>query len=86
MKLRLLDEVLELGERGIALLWMEADGDVRPYAGMKLRDARGNEHVVASVSEHDELTTLYLPEGNADYFGRLFRDIRVDATLFEEVR
>lgn len=86
MKLRLLDEVLELGERGIALLWMEAGEDVRPYAGMKLRDARGNVHAVASVSEHDELTTLYLPEGNGDYFGRLFRDIRVDATLFEEVR
>lgn len=86
MKLRLLDEVLELGERGIALLWMEAGDDVRPYASMKLRDARGNVHAVASVSEHDELTTLYLPEGNADYFGRLFRDIRVDATLFEEVR
>ena len=86
MKLRLLDEVLELGERGIALLWMEAGDDVRHYAGMKLRDARGNVHAVASVSEHDELTTLYLPEGNADYFGRLFRDIRVDATLFEEVR
>ena len=51
MKLRLLDEVLELGERGIALLWMEADGDVRPYAGMKLRDARGNVHAVASVSD-----------------------------------
>ena len=86
MKLRLLDEVLELGERGIALLWMEAEGETVPYAGMKLRDARGNVHAVASVSEHDELTTLYLPEGNADYFGRLFRDIRVDATLFEEVR
>ena len=86
MQLRLLDEVMELGDRGIALLWLEAEGEARPHDGMKLRDARGNEHVVASVSEHDELTTLYLPEGNADYFGRLFRDIRVDATLFEEVR
>lgn len=86
MKLRLLDEVLELGERGIALLWMEANEDVRPYAGMKLRDARGNVHMVASVSDQGELMTLYLPDGSADYFGRLFRDIRVDATLFEEVR
>lgn len=86
MKIRLLDEVLEMGGRGIALLWMEAGEDVRPYAGMKLRDARGNVHAVASVSEQGELMTLYLPEGNADYFGRLFRDIRVDATLFEEVR
>lgn len=86
MKLRLLDEVLELGERGIALLWMESEEDVRPYAGMKLRDARGNVHTVVSVSEQEELTTLYLPQGNAEYFGRLFRDVRVDATLFEEVR
>ena len=29
---------------------------------------------------------LYLPEGDASYFGRLFRDVRIDATLFEEVR
>lgn len=86
MKLRLLDEVLELGERGIALLWMESEQDVRPYAGMKLRDARGNVHTVASVSEQEGLTTLYLPQGSAEYFGRLFRDVRVDATLFEEVR
>ncbi len=86
MKLRLLDEVLELGERGIALLWMESEEDVRPYAGMKLRDARDNVHTVVSVSEQEELTTLYLPQGNAEYFGRLFRDVRVDATLFEEVR
>ena len=78
MKLRLLDEVLELGERGIALLWMEAGDDVRPYAGMKLRDARGNVHAVASVSEHDELTTLYLPEGNADSFGQLLLGQRVN--------
>ena len=86
MTLRLLDEVLEMGGRGVALLWMASAQDVKPYAGMKLRDARGNMHQVASVSDQGELMTLYLPDGNADYFGRLFRDIRVDATLFEEVR
>ena len=83
--LRLLDEVMELGERGIALLWLEAEGETSPYAGMKLRDARGNVHKVASVSEHETVVTLYLPDGDADYFGRLFRDVRIDATLFEEV-
>lgn len=83
--LRLLDEVMELGERGIALLWLESEGETRPYAGMKLRDARGNVHEVTSVSEQESVTTLYLPRGDAGYFGRLFRDVRIDATLFEEV-
>jgi len=85
MQLRLLDEVMDLGERGIALLWMEAEGEARPHAGMKLKDARGNVHEVAAVSGHEAVMTLYLPQGDADYFGRLFRDVRIDATLFEEV-
>ena len=83
--LRLLDEVMELKERGIALLWLETEGETRPRAGMKLRDARGNVHEVASVSEQDSVMTLHLPAGDASYFGRLFRDVRIDATLFEEV-
>ena len=85
MQLRLLDEVMELGDRGIALLWLEAEGEVRPHAGMRLRDARGNVHEVADVSSHESVMTLYLPAGDASYFGRLFRDVRIDATLFEEV-
>lgn len=86
MSLRLLDEVMELGGHGIALLWLENSGDVRPYAGMRLRDARGNVHEIASVTQQEDAVTLYLPQGSADYFGRLFRDVRIDATLFEEVR
>ena len=85
MQLRLLDEVMELGDRGIALLWIETEGELRPYAGMMLRDVRGNVHEVESVSMHEQVMTLYLPKGDASYFGRLFRDIRIDATLFEEV-
>ena len=85
MQLRLLDEVMELGDRGIALLWLEAEGEARPHDGMKLRDARGNVHEVASVSTQEQVVTLYLPKGDASYFGRLFRDVFVDATLFEEV-
>ena len=38
-----------------------------------------------SVSDADGLQVLLLPSGDANYFGRLFRDIRVDATRFEEV-
>jgi len=85
MQLRLLDEVMDLGDRGIALLWLEAEGEARPHDGMRIRDARGNVHEVASVSMQDQVMTLHLPKGDADYFGRLFRDVRVDATLFEEV-
>lgn len=80
--MRLMDEVIELGQRGIALLCVESQRP--PYAGMRLRDARGNVHAVARVSEQGGLYTLYLPEGDAGYFGRLFRDVRVDATRFEE--
>jgi len=79
--MRFLDEVIELGAKGVALLCAEGE----PHSGMRIRDARGNVHQVTSVSGHDGLYTLHLPQGDADYFGRLFRDVRVDATLFEEV-
>ena len=83
--LRLVDEVMDLGERGVALLWMEADGETIPYDGMKLRDARGNEHTVAAVTSEQGVYTLLIPEGDAAYFGRLFRDVRIAADEFEEV-
>jgi len=83
--LRLLDEVMDLGERGVALLWMEAAGETVPYSGMKLRDARGNVHTVAAVSSEQGVCTLLIPDGDASYFGRLFRDIRIQADVFEEV-
>ena len=82
--LRLLDEVMDLGERGVALLWMETDGETIPYAGMKLRDARGTVHTVASVSSEQGVYTLLISSGDAAYFGRLFRDIRIQADVFEE--
>ena len=78
--MRLLDEVIDLGPAGVALLCMEGE----PREGMRLKDARGNIHAVSSVSGAEGLYTLHIPEGSADYFGRLFRDVRVDATLFEE--
>ena len=51
---------------------------------MRIRDARGNVHTVAQVTCQDGLYTLYLPDGDPAYFGRLLRDVRVDATCFEE--
>jgi len=80
MLLRVMDEVIELGGLGIALLCTAGE----PRDGMRIRDARGNVHAVESVAEADGLFTLYIPQGDAAYFGRLFRDVRVDATLFEE--
>ena len=85
MQLRLLDEVMDLGERGVALLWLEAEGECRPHSGMRIRDARGQVHAVTAVSVQEGVSTLYIPQGKADYFGRLFRDVRIDAALFEEV-
>ena len=85
MQLRLLDEVMDLGERGAALLWMEAEGEAVPHDGMKLRDAKGNIHHVSLVTREENVYTLLLPEGNAAYFERLFRNIFIEACLFEEV-
>ena len=79
--MRLLDEVIGLGPAGVALLCMEGD----PREGMKLRDALGKVHTVASVSSEGALCSLHIPDGDASYFERLFRNIFVDATLFEEV-
>lgn len=79
MELRLLDEVIDLGERGIMLICLEGE----PAAGMTVRDAHGNLHQVAEVSEQDGLWMMHLPEGKAAYFERLFRDVRVDAARLE---
>ena len=79
--MRVVDEVIDLGVAGVALLTMEGE----PCEGMKLRDALGRVHTVASVSSEGALSTLHIPDGEASYFERLFRNIFVDATLFEEV-
>lgn len=85
MQLRLLDEVMDLGERGAALLWLETEGEAVPHEGMKLRDAQGNVHEVTSVTGEQHVYTLFISGGDAAYFGRLFRNIFVDARAFEEV-
>ncbi len=79
--LRVMDEVIDLGNRGIAL-FLEIGVDL-PAEGCKLRDARGKEHTVTRVGEQDGLALLFLEGGDLAYFERLFRDVRVDATAFE---
>lgn len=79
--MRLLDEVMDLGERGVMLLCM--DGEAASLrSGARLIDARGRAHTVAAVTAQDGVFMLHIPEGNVSYFERLFRDVRVDATLF----
>ncbi|MBQ7867084.1 MAG: hypothetical protein IJ354_02940 [Clostridia bacterium] len=79
--MRLLDEVIDLGALGAVLFCAEG----QPQSGLKLRDARGNVHIVSSVTKEDDLYTLHIADGDAAYFERLFRDVRIDATRFEEV-
>lgn len=80
MELRVLDECLALGGRGVALLSMDDDCAPLLKTGMTLVDARGARHELGAVSEHDGVWTLMIPRGDADYFARLLRDVRVDAT------
>lgn len=81
MQLRLMDEVMDLGPHGVALLCAEEEADGL-QSGMRIVDARGHEHKVSAVSIQEGICTLHLPMGEAAYFERLFRDVRVDATLF----
>lgn len=81
MRIRLLDEVMDLGERGVMLLCMD-DGAASLRPGMRLTDARGGVHALTAVTVQDGVFMLHLSDGDAAYFERLFRDVRVDATLF----
>ncbi len=81
MRLRVLDEAVDMGAHGVALLCVEGV----PRAGMRVRDAYGQVHEVKGVTLQDGLYLMHIPGGTESYFGRLFRDVRVDATLFEEV-
>ena len=81
MEFRVMDEAVDLGELGLALVVNEGECDAI-CNGCRIRDIRGTVHIVQSVSEQEGLTVLYLRDGDAAYFERLFRDIFVDATLF----
>lgn len=67
MQLRLMDEVMDLGPRGVALLCAAEDaGALR--CGMRLIDARGRGHVVSAVTMQDGLVHAPPAAGR----GRLF--------------
>jgi len=81
MDFRVMDEAADFAGRGLALLVNEGDGAA--FAdGCRIRDIRGRVHVVDRVTRQEDLTCLFIRGGDEAYFGRLFRDVFVDATLF----
>lgn len=82
MEFRVLDEVVEIEGTGLMLFAMQEDCQML-FDGCRIRDSRGNIHIVESIGCQEGLSTLFIRGGHANYFRRLFRDIFVDATLFE---
>ena len=81
MEFRVMDEAAVFEGRGLALLVNE--GDAAAFAdGCRIRDILGAVHTVEYVDQKEDLTVLFIRSGDANYFGRLFRNVTVDATLF----
>ncbi len=76
-----MDEAVAFPGRGLALVVNEGESEAF-VDGCRIRDVLGGVHTVEKVSRQEALTLLYLREGDPEYFGRLFRNVRVDATLF----
>ena len=81
MDFRVMDEAVEFEGRGLALIVNEGDSDTF-MDGCLIRDIQGKTHTVTKVSKQEDLTILFIEGGDVDYFGRLLRNIRLDATLF----
>ena len=81
MEFHVLDEVVEIEGKGLLLFVMTEDCPAL-YDGCTIRDSRGNEHIVTKIVPNEPLTSLYINDGDVNYFQRLFRDVRIDATLF----
>lgn len=79
--IRVMDEAMDIGGRGVALLLEE--GAAPPTVGSRLRDARGMVHTVLRVQEQEGIWMVLVEGGDLAYFERLFRDVRVDALSFE---
>ena len=81
MEFNVLDEVVEIV--GAGLMLFAAEEDCRMLSGgCRIRDSRGNVHIVDSVSCHEGLSSVFIRGDHANYFQRLFRDVFVDGTLF----
>lgn len=81
MEFSVLDEVVEI--EGAGLMLFAAEEDCRMlHSGCRIRDIRGNVHIVDSISCHEGLSSVFIRGDHANYFRRLFRDVFVDGTLF----
>lgn len=81
MEFRMLDEVVEIEGKGL-MLFAAAEDCAALYDGCTIRDSQGSLHVVDQIERDEALVTLYVSGGSANYFERLFRNVRIDATLF----
>ena len=81
MDFHVMDEPIVVEVRGLALV-LEDGAPPALQAGSRIRDARGNVHTISTISQQEDLTILMISQGDADYFGRLFRNIMLDATCF----
>ncbi len=81
MEFHVLDETVTIDGFGVMLFAMAEDAPAL-HDGCILRDCRGTLHTVTDVGTQETLVTLFIAGGDANYFDRLFRDIRIDATLF----
>jgi hypothetical protein len=81
MEFRVMDEAVVFGDRGLALLVNESS-NISFIDGCRIRDIRGRVHIVEFVTEQEGLICLFVRGGDEEYFGRLFRDVLVDASLF----
>ncbi len=84
MDFRVMDEPAVFEGRGLALLVNEECG-CQFANGCRIRDIFGREHEVERVTRQEDLTCLFIRNGDAVYFERLFRNVLVDATLFSLV-
>ena len=76
----MMDEAMEIKGTGVLLLLEE--GSKVPRPGCRLKDVKGQEHIISRVTPQDGMVMLLVEGGDIAYFDRLFRDVRVDATLF----
>ena len=81
MTIRVLDDLVALPNRGVLLFSMDEDHAPAVQEGMVLIDALNAAHPVKAVTLEDGVYSLHLPQGDPAYFERLFRNVRVDATL-----
>ena len=81
MKIQLWDEVFPLGNQGVLLFTDHLDEALLP--GFSMEDARGRVHRVSRAEAQEDWFALLVENGDAAYFERLFRDVRVDALKME---